>query len=273
MAIRFDARTERVTYGSSSVGSGSQNIHILQDFYIDQVPGSDPGGATNYTLVRQMPASQASGTDGGFLVLLDDSDGGSANVVRGFLYNYPQSNYNRTTADAYSGATWHSYRGKLSRLFNDQEVEIDGVDVEDTQIGTNWTANTWTDDLIIGGSATTSYYDGAIGETAIFVEPGLSGLYQEMVDMWDAGWSLDVFMTELAFFAPMLTGTADLRGLVATDTGTPSPEPGKFRIVACEPQTYFPAGSGGGGGGAGIKWNATDIDWNGLTNDKWNGYA
>ena len=241
MAIRFDSNTEYVDYASSSLGSGESTIVVWMDFYLDQVPPA----ATNYVLLRQLPASTAG--DAGFYIFVDDADGALVNLVRSILYNNPQPNYTKSDSNVVSGTTWHTMMSHLTRNFASQEIEVDGVDVENVQVGANFVANTWTDTLTIAGvSGSAAFFDGAIGEVAV---AGNLSIEADMRATFDAGWSLDVYLEKLSFYAPMLTGTAELRGLTSSNTGTPSPEPGPFRIHACEPQTFFAPGSGGGGGG------------------------
>ena len=290
MALNFDGSTEYLQWNSGTGiaddGADQGNIFMAVWFKAENLTGGD-----------QYLVSNVDGTDDGIGIIYEDEGTGSYAVesMRSIAVGNGSFSQSGTSANSVTADTWHHYAAWYSTPGTNQYKSfIDGS--EDTFYGTapaNHLSGESGQSIEIGrANGAVAYFDGSIANVAVWSTAYTGDIEGSVFESLAAGadpmfyigsgsnarWRMQ-FCAHLddhdgsnAYSA--VEGYRHVQvGTVDTVGGTPTDEAFPHTIYSYHQDIGFGPAAGGGGGGSGIKWNGTDIDLNGLTNDKWNGYA
>lgn len=274
MAVQFDGSAVYYSGSSFTVLSGEPDFSMDYWSNMDVLPSTAAGNYIQFVAVA---------SNNGFQTLLDDSFNGTTDTFRAVYLDPTQSNRTNTTASLSTTGQWYNLHPVFSRLVSGMETWVDGTEDSSTPVGVNQTANTWSADVGVGATQVGgSYHDGAIQNMAFFKHTaGVSfdsgATYPAHFSaLKDHNFSPLFWRDNLVCYFPLWGPgyVTDLRqGYVLTENGSPTKAPGPAGVIYPTSGSIFFAPAGGGGGGSGIKWNGVDIKFNGLANDKWNGYV
>jgi hypothetical protein len=273
MSVDFDGTAGRLDYGDLRSVSGLGSAYN-DEATVAQVKG-DASGNTDRIWWNDTSAQ------GSNLSRI------TSNAFRYQINDTPQNNRHDTDT-TYSTGTWYKLFGQAN-LSGADDIDIyrDGTIGGGSRVTASSPAaiDTGTNGMFIGcrqQGTPDLFWDGEIAHVAIW-QPN-DGAYfdvaafREAVD--DHNFSPFFFRDGLKFYAPLYDSDHDadlISGADPTQTATVAKGTGagvepKIENYLANGGMIFTSGAGGGGG-SGIKWNGTDISFNGLVNDKWNGYA
>jgi hypothetical protein len=274
MSVDFDGSAGRLDYGDLRSAAGSLGNSYGDEYTVANVKGD--GSSATSRIWWNVTSAQGSN-----LARI------SSNAFRFSINDTPQNNRHDTDT-TYSTGTWYKLYGQATVSgADDIDIYRDGTLGTGSRVTASSPGNidVGATGMYIGARDTGTpdhFWDGEISQVAIWQQGPTeyfdNAAFREAVS--DHNFSPFFFRYELRFYAPLMDVDHDADLISGTDptqtatvaTGTGDPYY-KIENYLANGGMMFTSAGGGGGGGSGIKWNGTDIDFNGLTNDKWNGYA